>query len=181
MATHSPAAGPERGHPVVVQLGFQLGQLASVVSVLSDQDYRAERAREVSGSVGRHVRHCLDHVSALVAALDTRRVAYDARVRGTAVETRRDVAIAEARRLAQALAAIRADQAALAIDVEVATDPACDTRIRVRSTVERELAFVASHTIHHFAVVALLLRDMGIGVPARFGYAPSTPSPELAA
>ena len=31
------------------------------------------------------------------------------------------------------------------------------------------------------AIVALLLRDMGVAVPQRFGYAPSTPSPELAA
>ena len=38
-----------------------------------------------------------------------------------------------------------------------------------------------SHTIHHFAIVALLLHDMSIRVPPRFAYAPGTPSPELAA
>ena len=31
------------------------------------------------------------------------------------------------------------------------------------------------------ALVALLLHDLGVRVPPRFGYAPSTPSPELAA
>jgi hypothetical protein len=83
------------------------------------------------------------------------------------------------RRLAQALTGLREEYADLDVYVEVAHD--CNRRQVVRSTLGRELAFVASHTIHHFAIVALLLRDMGIGVPARFGYAPSTPSPELAA
>lgn len=44
------------------------------------------------------------------------------------------------------------------------------------STLARELAFVMSHTIHHQAIVALLLEQQGGGVPdERFGYAPSTP------
>ena len=44
------------------------------------------------------------------------------------------------------------------------------------STMARELAFVMSHTIHHQAIVALLLEQHGTGIPSeRFGYAPSTP------
>jgi uncharacterized damage-inducible protein DinB len=37
------------------------------------------------------------------------------------------------------------------------------------------VAFVVSHTIHHLAVIALLLRDLAVEVPPRFGYAPTTP------
>jgi hypothetical protein len=43
------------------------------------------------------------------------------------------------------------------------------------STLGRELAFVLSHTIHHQALIALLLAIRGLHVPDRFGYAPSTP------
>jgi uncharacterized damage-inducible protein DinB len=43
------------------------------------------------------------------------------------------------------------------------------------STHARELAFVISHTIHHCALMAVLLAVQGIPVPYRFGYAPSTP------
>ena len=162
-------------------LGHQLDQLAAVVDGLSDRDYGAARAREVSGSIGGHVRHCLDHVNALVTGLHTARVAYDARVRGTAVESRRDAAIAEARRLARALSAIDGVHGDVALTVEVRIDPTGEAHALVRSTLGRELAFVASHTVHHFAIIALLLHEMGIAVPQRFGYAPSTPTPELAA
>jgi hypothetical protein len=43
-----------------------------------------------------------------------------------------------------------------------------------RSTIKRELQFLVSHTVHHFAIIKpLLLRD-GVAVDDRFGVAPST-------
>jgi uncharacterized damage-inducible protein DinB len=43
------------------------------------------------------------------------------------------------------------------------------------STLARESAFVVSHTIHHQAIIALLLAVHGYEVPDRFGHSPSTP------
>jgi hypothetical protein len=40
--------------------------------------------------------------------------------------------------------------------------------------VGRELAFVLSHTVHHNALIAIMAQTLGVPVPARFGYAPST-------
>ena len=37
------------------------------------------------------------------------------------------------------------------------------------------MVFVLQHTIHHQALVALLLAARGVAVPHTFGYAPSTP------
>jgi uncharacterized damage-inducible protein DinB len=42
------------------------------------------------------------------------------------------------------------------------------------STPDRELQFLASHTVHHFALVALLLRLAGVSVPDGFGVATAT-------
>jgi uncharacterized damage-inducible protein DinB len=47
--------------------------------------------------------------------------------------------------------------------------------ISARSTLGREMLFVISHTIHHQALVAVLLSATGRGVPDAFGLAPSTP------
>lgn len=157
------------------QMACLLEQLAEVVGRLDDAHYRLERAREVSGSVGGHVRHCLDHVAALVSGLETGYVDYDARVRGTAVESRRDAALAEIARLIARLKGVARCPPDTPVWVDVGSADVAP------STLARELAFVASHTIHHFALVALLLHDLGVRVPPRFGYAPSTPSPELAA
>jgi hypothetical protein len=38
----------------------------------------------------------------------------------------------------------------------------------------RELGMLLSHTVHHYALIAMLLRARGIEPPADFGVAPST-------
>ena len=157
------------------QMVSLLDQLATVVAHLDDSHYRSVRAREVSGSVGGHVRHCLDHVAALVRGLANGHVDYDARVRGTAVESRRDAALAEIARLIDCLREVARCSPDTPVWVDVGSPDFAP------STLARELAFISSHTTHHFALVALLLHDIGVRVPPRFGYAPSTPSPELAA
>ena len=43
------------------------------------------------------------------------------------------------------------------------------------STLGRELAYVNSHTIHHHALIAVLLALADVPVPDRLGLAPSTP------
>jgi hypothetical protein len=42
------------------------------------------------------------------------------------------------------------------------------------STVARELQFLLSHTVHHYALVALVLRLRGFEPGEEFGVAPST-------
>jgi uncharacterized damage-inducible protein DinB len=47
--------------------------------------------------------------------------------------------------------------------------------IRVPTTAGRELAFVISHTIHHSALIAVLLEHADWDVPPGLGLAPTTP------
>ena len=42
------------------------------------------------------------------------------------------------------------------------------------SSIGRELQILSSHTIHHFALIAMTLRAMGYHVDRDFGMAPST-------
>lgn len=162
------------------QIASLLEQLAAAIDGLNDGQYTARRAREVSGSVGGHVRHCLDHVAALAAGVEYGRIRYDARLRGTAVESSRRAAVDEIARLVAGLDAVPAADVERSVSVLVRTSPD-GPELPVPSTLARELTFVASHTVHHFAIIALLLHEMGVAVPPRFGYAPSTPSPEMAA
>ena len=43
-----------------------------------------------------------------------------------------------------------------------------------RSTIALELRFLASHTVHHYALIASLARDLGIEPGDQFGVAPAT-------
>ena len=52
----------------IAALEGALEDLAAVVAALSPEAYNARLLPNASGSIGEHVRHCLDHVSALVSA-----------------------------------------------------------------------------------------------------------------
>lgn len=155
-------------------LADALGALARVVSSIDPAEYGMPAPSGSSGSVGAHVRHCLDHVSALESGMTTGCVDYDRRVRQTSVERDRAAGLA-------ALAAARrrlvgCDPARLEDPVLVSVLLTRDAVPRLFvSTVGRELTFVISHTIHHSATIAVLLTARGCHLPPLFGVAPSTP------
>lgn len=150
-----------------------LVRLRGLIESLPDAAYTARPVPSISGSVGQHVRHCLDHAAVLTEASGRRRISYDHRTRATADESRRAVAIARIDTLLDRLASISDAEldAALLVDTLLHKDGLPSTG---RSSLTRELAFVVHHTIHHFAVIALLLDCLGIAVPAQFAHAPST-------
>lgn len=171
---HGPLESPVV--PPVTALVRLLDDLRDVIGQVPDQVFARKPAGKPSGSIGAHVRHCLDHVGALLEGARTGRMSYDDRVRGIAAETDREAALTRIRALTQAV-----------LDLDPRLIPRCvrlrvrlDTRgttTEVQSTVGRELAFVISHTIHHNATIALLLSESGTDLPSRFGIAPATPSP----
>jgi len=150
-----------------------LEQLRDLITLMPTPMYLARPAARISGSVGEHVRHCLDHVSSFAAALAGDELSYDRRLRGTTVEVDPWTAINEIERLFTRLerAAPIALERPLTVSslVEVGQPP-----IVMRSTVARELSFVVHHTIHHCALIALLAEWQGMRVPHGFGVAPST-------
>jgi hypothetical protein len=158
----------------LLALGRQLDDLVDVLIVMAPGNYVARPAPGVSGSIGEHVRHALDHIAALVAADATTPLSYDRRERGTAVESDISAALRQILRLRAALERQSTRSLDDPILVESLVSP---TRPPVLgwSSLARELAFVVSHTVHHLSTIALLMDLQDIGVPDRFGYAPSTP------
>jgi uncharacterized damage-inducible protein DinB len=150
-----------------------LDELTLVISGLTDAQYVYKPVGVMPSSVGGHVRHWLDHVAALVALVETGTLNYDHRERGTPVETERSAALAGIARLAPALRDVTAAQLDLPVEVEIllTADGPPQT---FRSTVGRELAYVVSHSVHHNAIIGVMVQTLGGRVPPRFGYAPST-------
>jgi len=151
-----------------------LDEMAAMLARLSDDEYVAPAPGRRSGSIGAHVRHCLDHVASVLDAGATGRCCYDRRVRGTAIEQRRHDAAGRIAELSARLSTLDASKLHQPLDVEVQLDARGSTAV-VRSTLARELAFVISHTIHHNATVALMLLMRGVTPPRRLGMAYSTP------
>lgn len=150
-----------------------LEQLASVIEGLSDAEYIRRPVGAVDGSVGGHVRHCLDHVRAVLGAAASGLLDYDRRERGTAVEASRSAALEEIRRLSGGLTALPpgADRRTVQLRVLMSAD---GEPLEVATTLGRELAYTLSHTVHHNALIAAMVRTLGRRPPDRFGYAPAT-------
>ena len=152
-----------------------LDQLQALIDTLDDFDYARPAPGRSSGGVGGHVRHCLDHVMALLTSTHTGVCAYDRRARGTNVESCRRAALRAISTLTSAWSDVDPDLLDRAVSVETQIDQS-GAMITTRSSVGREVAFVISHTIHHQAIVGQMLLARGIILGPRFGLAPATPS-----
>jgi len=151
-----------------------LEELAGVVAGLAPSDYVAEPLPGVSGSVGAHVRHALDHVAALVEADGHRVLTYDVRHRGTEVECSPAAALERIAELEEALARFDRESPLEPIETSALVDRSMPPVV-AWSTRARELAFVVSHTVHHHAIIRILLASLGVRTGDAFGYAASTP------
>jgi uncharacterized damage-inducible protein DinB len=170
-ATRPPIAAAERPHAA---LGRLLDELADVLRQVSGTAYTARSFPRVSGSIGQHVRHILDHVAGLCATAPSGVLSYDCRERGTEVEADLSAALRTIRHLQGMLTQFDdCDENAPIILTSVVAHGTAP--VAARSTLAREILFVISHTIHHQALIAVLLSAAGRGVPDTFGLAPSTP------
>jgi len=158
----------------IAALDATLEELASVVAALSPGAYGARLFPNASGSIGEHVGHCLDHVSALVSADPSSCLSYDHRERGTAVETDPMQAV-RCIQLLRIKVMVGRWSARLDEPICVISAVAPGGMLSGMSTLGRELAFVLNHTIHHQAMIGLLATLHGCDVPDGFGFAPSTP------
>jgi uncharacterized damage-inducible protein DinB len=168
------AASPKEQPPVaVLPLVAVLRQVSAVLHAMSDEQYRRKPVGPVSSNVGGHVRHCRDHLDALLNALETGAINYDLRQRGTDIETCRAAALESLVRQERQLLAFPADSEEWPLRLTILVSSALPP-LEVGTTVGRELAFVLSHTIHHNALIAVMAQTLGVPLPERFGYAPST-------
>jgi len=146
-----------------------LEQAITLISGLDEDDYSKPMQAYGSGSIGQHLRHVLDHYQALLVHQHDV-IDYDHRRRDNPVESNKTLALAEIKRILTLLPTL-VDQP---IRVRSEISPHAQQVDEVHSTMKRELLFVTSHAVHHFALIALLLRLQGMAVPADFGVAPAT-------
>lgn len=148
-----------------------LRQGMSLLEGLEDATYASPVGRH--SPIGAQYRHVLEHYQCLLAGIDEGFVDYDARRRDAHLERERAHALTITGDLVAALEALpRGADRPLEVQMDSGGHgEGPDWRI---SSLGRELQFLVSHTVHHYALIALLLEAMGQEVPADFGVAPST-------
>lgn len=143
-----------------------LEQSLALIAALPNGVYAAvEEGRR--GGTGAHVRHLLDHYSALIEGVAGGRVDYEARAREERIERDGEYAMQRIEALIAGLRSLASYDRAAALHVTGDGHAA-------HSTLGRELQFLLSHTVHHQALIALLVQQQGVRVDASFGVAPST-------
>ncbi len=121
-----------------------------------------------SSSIGQHIRHCIEHYDELFMAQDeARAVHYHARPRNVDVETDSTVAVSRLRFIYNQLDRMDDGNVSLEVSDGGVAEPS-------GSSLSRELEFLVSHTVHHFALITVLANKLQIEVPENFGVAPTT-------
>lgn len=165
---------PTRTHAFARDNANLLEQGVDVLQRLSDAQYAASQPPVFNSTVGAHIRHLLDHFDCLLEHIEDGRVDYDARGRDRRIETDRGLALERLRKTAARLHTIREDAGNHRLQVKVDGGGQDAAAIWSASSVTRELQFLVSHTIHHYALVAAILSHAGCPVKRDFGVSPST-------
>jgi hypothetical protein len=159
---------------LIVANVHSLRQALDLLERLDDRHYVASPPHIAPHKVGGHVRHIVEFYECFFEGVESRQVDYDSRRRDITVEGSRIVAIARIRTIVERLEngpALRGD-AVVRIRMEDAPEGCKDCFLT--SSVARELQVLNSHTVHHFALIAMTLKSLGLPVDREFGVAPST-------
>ncbi|MCW4152145.1 DinB family protein [Halomonas sp. 18H] len=152
-----------------------LGQLMALLQKMSADQYGSAQTIDSRQSVGKHVRHIIDHFDALLTGMSDAGewvIDYEHRQRDLAVEQDPKVAVQNLERLRGSLAEL-ATWSTQKHPLHV-THATGDQPSWLASSLERELVFLTSHAIHHMAIIALLADSSEIEVAPTFGVHPST-------
>jgi len=152
-----------------------LRQAVDVLSRLDDDTYASGGGATGVSPVGVHFRHIFDHYRAFLMGLETNEIDYDARQRQVPLETDRAQAIATALGFIADLGRLPAELADRPVRVTLRSVAGNDgTPDWSHSSLRRELQFLVSHSVHHYALIKELLRRSGFDAGDEFGVAPST-------
>ncbi len=147
----------------------------AVLAVVGPDAYRGEGGTDAASPIGAHFRHVLDHYLAFLDGLSTGVLNYDVRQRDSLVE--RDTAAAARAAEDIVVRMEKIPDLQLSQSIRVSANVIEDGKSVVDwsgSTVQRELMYLLSHTVHHYAIIRLLATQAGVELDADFGVAPST-------
>ena len=163
-------------HAALIDLNKRwLRQALALLGQIAHEQFSTSPAGLAPHRVCGHLRHIIEFYECFLDGLESTHVDYDSRKRDLSIESSPASAAIRISSLIDRLAAepalgfemilfVRAEDA----DGLGLADP------YLMSSVARELATLSSHTVHHFALIAMTLRAHGMTIDPDFGVAPST-------
>ena len=146
-----------------------LEQGISLIAQIDDDIYSALTPISPRGSVGGHLRHILNFYQSFLSGVADGRIDYNKRERDTRFEQDRLYAVNSIQNTIERFEALARLEPHDHLLVRTEDDSAWS-----RSSVLRELDLLQSHTIHHYSLIAMLVRLHEVDPGEEFGVAPST-------
>lgn len=151
-----------------------LDQAATLADSVSDEQWTIRNESFRGSTLGQHMRHTLDHIETLCNGLPKGLVNYDLRIRATNVESSAATASARCIALKKELEEIGHNFAPSSPVTSLSSCSGAEPSQPQPSSFGREIQFVSSHTVHHFAILAAICHAQGIATRPDFGIATST-------
>jgi uncharacterized damage-inducible protein DinB len=153
----------------------QLGHLETLIQNLDETTYAAPVPLLHNNSLGKHCRHMLEFYVCFLKGVLEGTINYDKRERNLLLENSHTYALATLETLRRALQTFANENLAETKLMVEASDVAPEPMV-LASTLERELVYLADHTVHHLALVRLGFEALlpTKKLDATLGVAPST-------
>ena len=152
-----------------------LRQALDLLNRVDDAAYATSPGGMEPHRAGAHFRHIVEFYQAFLAGIASFHIDYDARRRDPEIERSRKAASDAIRTIIHELSSCPALRFDAIVRVRMEDAPAnAIHEAYMKSSIDRELQVLSTHTIHHFALIAMTLRLHGIPMPPEFGMAPST-------
>ena len=142
---------------------------AALLALLEPEQYTQGYQPVFHSTIGAHFRHVLEHYRCFISQLETRRFCYDSRERDQSLECDFDYAKQTLVSLIDSLQALESQN----LDQNCELDDQ-QANSSVASTLFRELLFLQSHAMHHYAIIGAMTRRLGAQPADDFGVAIAT-------
>lgn len=140
-----------------------------LLALLLPSQYTQGYTPAFHSTIGAHFRHVLEHYRCFIVQLNSGEICYDLRERDQLLESDFDYANQTINSLIDDLKQLSASD----------LNRSCSLRDQlaseaVNTTVYRELLFLQSHTMHHYAIIGAMTRSFGAQPAEDFGVAIAT-------
>lgn len=151
-----------------------LRQAIDLLDELTVEEYQKQLPPHFPSSIGAHIRHIVDHFIALMDGHEQGHVDYNKRHRHNDIEQLPCSAAQCLKHLVTWLNELSDEWLDKPLDITTEIDVSRTHSTTCQSTLQRELVFVSSHAIHHFALIRIMCGMQNKAIPELFGYAPAT-------
>lgn len=163
---------------IVGLIDSNLHTIDAAIQLLSDLPsdvYSKVQKPYFESSLGKHMRHIIDHYLCFRRDFDKGIIDYDQRHRDSQLETDKDYALSVCQDIRLFLSQlVISSQASDALQVQMCNDVDMPAGELTASSLGRELQFLQGHSVHHYALMATIMKLAGIETQQNFGVAPST-------